>query len=192
MEFGMIVFPHPEHVVKEATFAEGQGFSYVGFADCPVSGGDVYACMALAAVATRKITLVTHIATAPMRPAPVTVQAIATVNALAPGRVILGFGTGSFTRSLMGLPPMKIRDFRTQLVGMRALLNGSEALYETEGLQRKIRFYNRDRGFIRLEPRIPLYIAASAPKVAMLAGEFGDGLMTSPTPSPEQLASLLE
>lgn len=34
-------------------------------------------------------------------------HSIATINQLAPGRVILGFGTGHTGRRVMGLPPVK-------------------------------------------------------------------------------------
>jgi 5,10-methylenetetrahydromethanopterin reductase len=192
MEFGATVFSHPGVAAEQTKFFEQQGFTHAWFADVPMCAGDVYTCMALAAAATRTITLGTYIAIAPMRAAPVTVQSIATVNALAPGRVILGFGSGSFTRGLMGLPPMRFREFREQVRVIRGLLDHGEALAESEGMRRKIRFYGREFGCINLDARIPLYVAASAPKAAALAGELGDGVITTGLPNPEPITLLLQ
>ena len=171
MEFGAVLLPHPKLAAQQASLVEARGFTHAWFPDLPVLGGDVYACLALAATATHRVKLGTHIAVAPLRPAPVTVHSIATINTLAPGRVVLGFGSGSFTRSLMGLPPMKVRHLRAQVRVIRELLDRGEAVYETEGVRRSIRFLGGAFGCINLEPRIPLYVAASAPRVAALAGE---------------------
>ena len=62
---------------------------------------------------------------------------------------------------------------------IRDLLHDGEAIYNTEGLSRKIRYLHRDRRFINLDDRIPLYVAANGPKTLALAGEFGDGAITT-------------
>ena len=113
------------------------------------------------------------------RIAPVTVHSIATINQLAPGRVILGFGTGHTGRRVMGLPPVRQAEFREQVRVIRDLLRDGEATYNTEGLSRKIRYLHRDRRFINLDDKIPLYVAANGPKTLALAGEFGDGAITT-------------
>jgi alkanesulfonate monooxygenase SsuD/methylene tetrahydromethanopterin reductase-like flavin-dependent oxidoreductase (luciferase family) len=191
MKFGMMVFPHPVLASAQAKFAEERGFSHVWFADLPMVCADVYACMALAATATRKIKLGTSVAVAPMRAAPVTVNSIATINALAPGRVVLGFASGSFTRGQLGLPPIRFREFREHVRTIRSLLDRGEALYEADGKPTKIRYFNRDWGSIALSPPIPLYLGAAGPKAAALAGEFGEGLLAGATPSVEILGPLI-
>jgi alkanesulfonate monooxygenase SsuD/methylene tetrahydromethanopterin reductase-like flavin-dependent oxidoreductase (luciferase family) len=95
MEFGIFLTPDARVVAEEARLAEELGFSHVWLPDDPMlGGGDLFACMALAAAATRTVMLGSGIAAAPNRSAPVTANAIATINALAPGRVVLGFGSG--------------------------------------------------------------------------------------------------
>ena len=79
----------------------------------------------------------TGVAVASSRIAPVTVHSIATINQLAPGRVILGFGTGHTGRRVMGLPPVKQADFREQARLIHDLLRDGEGLYHTEGVSRK-------------------------------------------------------
>ena len=192
MEIGTYLPMNPHTAGEMAKYAEAQGFSHGWFGDLPLSFADVYVSMAMAAKATSKIKLGTSIAVAPFRSPPVTVHSIATINSLAPGRTILGFGSGSFGRAMAGLPPIKMSEFRRQIETIRGLLREGEALYEIEGKRRKIRFFNRDWKSINLEDPIPLYIGASAPKAVALAGEFGDGLITGGPPIPEFFAWLLQ
>src|SRR5207253_2960186 len=110
---------------------------------------------------------------------PVTVHSIATINAIAPGRVVLGLGTGHTGRRVMGLPPVKLKAFEAEVRSIRDLLNKASTMYETEGLTRKIKYLHLDREFIRLEPPIPFYVAASAPRTMQMAGEYGDGVITT-------------
>jgi alkanesulfonate monooxygenase SsuD/methylene tetrahydromethanopterin reductase-like flavin-dependent oxidoreductase (luciferase family) len=149
--------------------------------------GDTYACMALAAVNSKRIKLGTGVAIASNRIPPLTVGSIATINQLASGRTILGFGTGHTGRRVMGLPPVKQEDFREQVRVIHDLLHDGEAMYRTEGLERRIRYLHRDLRFINLDDRIPFYIAANGPKTLALAGEFGDGVITTGITAPDRV-----
>jgi alkanesulfonate monooxygenase SsuD/methylene tetrahydromethanopterin reductase-like flavin-dependent oxidoreductase (luciferase family) len=179
MDFGTLIFTKPERAITDVKYAEERGFSHAWIPDSHMIWGDIYACMALAAVNTKKIKLGTGVAVASNRVAPVTVNSIATINQLAPGRVILGFGTGHTGRRVMGLPPVGQAEFREQVRVIRDLLHDGETIYHTEGLSRKIRYIHRDRRFINLDDRIPFYVAANGPKTLALAGEFGDGAITT-------------
>src|SRR5580698_11054773 len=146
--------------------------------------------MALAAVNSKKIKLATGISVASNRIPPVTVHSIATINEIAPGRVLLGFGTGHTGRRVMGLPSVRFADFREQTRVIRDLLKHGEATYNTEGLSRKIRYLHRDRRFINLDDQIPLYVAANGPKTLALAGEFGDGAITTGITEPDRVTTV--
>jgi alkanesulfonate monooxygenase SsuD/methylene tetrahydromethanopterin reductase-like flavin-dependent oxidoreductase (luciferase family) len=147
--------------------------------------------MALAAAATRTIKLCAGIAAAPNRIAPVTANAIATINALAPGRVILGFGSGSATLATLGLPPLTVRAVRAQLTALQGLLRDGEGSFESGDLLTTARLFNRDLEFLGLAPRIPIYVAASAPKIGALAGELGDGVISFGPVHPPLVADFL-
>src|SRR5258708_6692 len=179
MDFGTLIFTKPERAISDVRYAEERGFSHAWIPDSHMIWGDTYACMALAAVNTKTIKLGTGVAIASNRIAPVTVHSIATINQLAPGRVILGFGTGHTGRRVMGLPPVKQAEFREQVRVIHDLLHEGEATYNTEGLSRKIRYLHRDRRVINLDDRIPFYVAANGPKTLALAGAFGDGAITT-------------
>jgi len=190
MEFGTLIFTKPQRAISDTKRLEARGYQRAWFPDSQMIWGDVYACMALGAVNTSKIQVATGISVASNRIAPVTVHSIATINEIAPGRVMLGFGTGHTGRRVMGLPPVKFADFREQTRVIRDLLKSGEALYSTEGLTRKIRYLHRDLRFINLDDPIPLYVAANGPKTLGLAGELGDGIITTGVFTPERLAAV--
>lgn len=190
MEFGTLIFTKPQRAISDTRLIEEREFTHAWFADSQMIWGDVYACMALAAVNSSKIKLATGISVASNRIPPVTVHSIATINEIAPGRVILGFGTGHTGRRVMGLPPVRFADFREQARVIRDLLKTGEATYHAEGLSRKIRFLHRDRHFINLDDAIPFYVAANGPRTLGVAGELGDGIITTGVATPERLQAV--
>ncbi len=183
MDFGVLVLPKPDRCAEEARLAEECGFSHVWVGDTQMMAGDVYVCLGLIAQKTRRIRLGTGVAVAGTRLAPVTAHSIATVNQLAPGRVILGMGTGNSAWRAMGFPPCSLREFRDYIRVVRGLLQGREVEYRYGERRRVIRFFHREYRFVNLEDPVPIYIAANSPRAMELAGELGDGFITSRTNS---------
>ena len=93
MDYG-IAFPSYIDAWREAAAAEAAGFTHAWFFDSQLIYSDVYATMALAAEHTSRIVLGTLVSIPSNRLSAVTASAIATINHLAPGRVVLGLGTG--------------------------------------------------------------------------------------------------
>jgi 5,10-methylenetetrahydromethanopterin reductase len=178
MEFG-ISYPARPDAWKDLVIAEDHGFTHAWFYDSQMIYSDVYACMALAAEHTKKIKLATGVAIPSNRIAPVTAHSIATINLLAPGRAILGIGTGFTGRNTMGLPPVPLGVMREHLQQCRALLRGEEVLYRDGSRERWIRFLHPAHGYINLKDPIPIYLAANGPKALELTGELADGWMTT-------------
>jgi len=178
MEFA-IAYPARPDAWQDLVVAEDHGFSHAWFYDSQMLYSDVYVCMALAAEKTTTLTLGTGVAIPGNRIAPVTAHSIATINQLAPGRVILGLGTGFTGRNTMGLPPLPLGALREQTEQCRALLRGEEVLYRDGQRQRWIKFLHPDRGYINLTDPIPIYIAANGPKALALTGELADGWITT-------------
>ena len=52
MEFGTLVMPQPQRAIEDTKYAEERGFAQAWFPDSHMIYGDVYACMALAAMNT--------------------------------------------------------------------------------------------------------------------------------------------
>ena len=111
MDYG-IGIPSYIDAWREVKAAEEAGFTHAWFYDSQLIYSDVYATMALAAQNTSRIKLGTLVAIPSNRIAPVTASAIATINKLAPGRVILAMGTGYTGRNTMGLPQITINQLR--------------------------------------------------------------------------------
>ncbi len=174
MKFGVMIAPHVRdwQILK---LAEDLGYDHGWVPDSQMIWSDCYAVLALAAANTSRIKLGSGVSIAPTRIAPVTAHSIATIAALAPGRVFLGMGTGHTAMRVMGMRPMKPKPFREYLRVVRALLEGEEVSYTHGGETRDIRFLHLDRHFVELRERIPIWVAANGPGALEAAGAYGDG-----------------
>jgi alkanesulfonate monooxygenase SsuD/methylene tetrahydromethanopterin reductase-like flavin-dependent oxidoreductase (luciferase family) len=172
-------------------YAEELGYDRAWIPDSQMIWSDCYATLALAAHNTKRIHLGTGVAIPGTRIAPVTAHSIASIARLAPGRVFLGIGTGHTAMRVMGMDPMKIRDFRTYLRVVKKLLAGEEIEYTQDGVTRAIRFLHQDLGFLNLAEPIPLYVAANGPLALRVVGELADGLVSVGNEIPQVLASHL-
>jgi alkanesulfonate monooxygenase SsuD/methylene tetrahydromethanopterin reductase-like flavin-dependent oxidoreductase (luciferase family) len=177
MDFG-ITFPSYIRAYHDARMAEDYGFSHAWFYDSQMCYSDVYAAMALTAEHTRSLKLGTLVSILGNRIAPVTAHSIATINELAPGRVILGVGTGFTGRNVMGMPPIKLKTMREHVEVIRALLAGGEARYREGDIERDIRFLHQDHGYINVRDHIPIHMASNGPKALKMVGEIADGWVT--------------
>jgi len=179
MHFG-IAFPSYVDAWRDCEVAEASGFSHAWFYDTQMLCSDVYATMALAAEHTRTMTLGTLVAIPSNRIAPVTAAAIASINALAPGRVIFGVGTGFTGRNTMGMPPLPVSQMVEYVRQVRGLLAGEDVLFRDGKYERWIRLLTQDRkiGCFNLDDPVPIHIAANAPKAMRAVGEVGEGWIT--------------
>ena len=171
-----IAFPSYVDAWRDVAAAEAAGFTHAWFFDSQLLYSDVYATMALAAQHSSRIILGTLVAIPSNRIPAVTASAVATINYLAPGRVILGLGTGNTGRNAMGLPAVPIAEFREYTQQVRGLLQGDEVLIREGERERWIRLLHPDRGgFININDAIPIYLAATGPKALAATGELADG-----------------
>ena len=177
MDFG-ISFPTYIRSWHDAKMAEDYGFSHAWFYDSQMCYSDVYASMALCAYHTRTLKLGTFVSILGNRIAPVTAHSIATINELAPGRAILGVGTGFTGRNVMGMPPIPLKTMRAHVEIIRDLLAGKEVLYSEGKRERHIKFLHPDSGYINIKDPIPIHMASNGPKALKLAGEIADGWIT--------------
>jgi len=177
MEFA-IAYPARPDAWQDVVIAEDNGFSHAWFYDSQMIYSDVYVCLALAAEHTSRIKLATGVAIPSNRIEPVTAHSIATINLLAPGRTILGIGTGFTGRNTMGLPPVPLGRMRSYVKMVRSLLLGEEVTYRDGKYQRSIRFLHPHHGYINLQEQIPIYLAGDGPKALELVGELADGWVT--------------
>ncbi len=174
MEFG-ISFPTYIRAWEDVKRAEEYGFNNAWFDDSHMCYSEVFSSMALAADRTRRIKLGTFVLIAGNRIAPITANAMATLNEIAPGRIILGIGAGFTGRNVMGMGPRSRREIREDVTIIRDLLAGREAIYREGEEVRAIKFLHPEMGFINIRDHIPIYLAANAPRMQELVGEIADG-----------------
>src|SRR5256886_10186182 len=105
MDFGINVATSADSwkVVKRA---EELGYARAWFYDTQMLNADMFVAMGAAAVQTSRIRLGTGVLIPSNRIAPVAASALASLNALAPGRIDFGISTGFTARRTMGLRPV--------------------------------------------------------------------------------------
>ena len=160
---------------KVAKRAEQLGYTRAWFYDTQMLNADVFVAMGAAAVQTTKIRLATGVLIPSNRLAPVAASALASLNALAPGRVDFGISTGFTARRAMGLGPVKLDDMRDYIRIVQRLLAGETLEWTFEGKRRKIRFLNPELGVVNVKDPIPLHISALGPRGRKLTAELGAG-----------------
>ena len=170
---------------------ESLGYSSVWVADSQMLFFDVYAVLALAARETKTLRIGPGTAICGTRIPPVQAAAMATINALAPGRVFLGMGTGNTAMRTMGQKPMKMADYSEYLRVLAALLRDEIVDYTFNGVTRPLKLLNREDRGMRLDPPIPLYVSGFGPRAMALAGEHGDGIIFAIPPRGVPVAQAL-
>ena len=155
--------------------AEELGFSSAWFYETQLLNPDVFICMALAAEKTERIRLGTGVLVPSNRIEPVTANALASLNRLAPGRIDFGVGTGFTARRTMGLGAIPLARLRTYVERVRQLVRGETIEWDFEGHDRKIRFLDPGLGLINVDDEIPLWVSAFGPKARALTAELGAG-----------------
>lgn len=173
--------PHRD-IVEHAQRAEALGYRRVWSYDSPALYGDVWVALARVAEATSTIGLGTAVAVPSLRHPLVTASAIASIEELAPGRLVAAFGTGFTARRAMGQKPMTWAAFATFIRQLRALLDGEVVDVDGQACQ----MIHPD-GFAPARPiATPLWAAPSGPKGFATARSLPiDGVMLTGVPAPQ-------
>jgi coenzyme F420-dependent glucose-6-phosphate dehydrogenase len=176
----------PAELLRLAVLAERAGLDTVAVSDHfqPWRHKTGHAPNALvwlgaAGQATSSVALATSVLTPTLRYHPsIIAQSFATLGCLNPGRVILGVGTGEAMNETpatgMEWPGAKERRLRLAeaIVLIRRLWSEERVTFQGE-------YYRTDRATIydRPDVPVPIYVAASGPLAAKLAGRVGDGFI---------------
>lgn len=172
MEFG-IAMATAADAWKLAQRAEALGFANAWFYDTQMLSADCFVAMGAAAVKTERIRLGTGVLIPSNRIAPVTANALASLNQLAPGRIDFGVGTGFTGRRAMGLGALKLADMEEYIRVVMGMLAEETVETELDGKTRKIRFLNPDAGLINTSDPVDLHISAYGPRGRALTAKLG-------------------
>src|SRR6202049_2885770 len=137
MQFG-IAIPTAADSWRLVRRAEELGFSHAWFFDTQMLNADPFVAMTAAAMQTTRIKLGTGVLIPSNRIAPVAPTAFASLNKLAPGRVVFGISTGFTGRRTMGLGAVKLADMEEYIRVIQALWRGETVEFAVEGKQRLI------------------------------------------------------
>ena len=168
-EFGVGLFPTEplQKMIHLAKVSEELGFTHIWVGDSHLIWREAYVNMAAMMLNTTKVKFGTGVTNPLTRHPSVLASAYATLEEYAPGRMIVGIGLGDSSVETMGLKPSTLANFENALAQMRELFAGKEA----ELPSGKIHLLHPCKG------KVPIYIAASGPKMLELSGRIADGII---------------
>jgi len=174
MDFGINLATSSDSwkVVKRA---EALGYRRAWFYDTQLLNAELFVSMAAAAMQTSTIRLGTGVLIPSNRIAPVAASGLASLNALAPGRIDFGISTGFTARRTMGLRPVRLGDMEEYVRVVCGLLAGETLEWTFEGKRRKIRFLNPEIGAVNIKDPIPVHVSALGPRARRLTAKLGAG-----------------
>jgi coenzyme F420-dependent glucose-6-phosphate dehydrogenase len=132
------------------------------------------------AARTERVLIGTSVLTPTFRYHPAVVaQAFATLGCLAPGRVVLGVGSGE---SLNEVPlGTAWPDGKERFARLKEAVQLIQKLWTEDRVTFEGQFYRTDKATIYDKPEqpVPVYIGASGPAATRLAGRIADGFITT-------------
>jgi coenzyme F420-dependent glucose-6-phosphate dehydrogenase len=190
----------PRELLDYSVLAEELGLETIAISDhfqpWRHNGGHtpaVFPWLGAAGERTSRALLGTSVLTPTMRYHPsIVAQNFATLAVLNPGRVFLGVGTGE---ALNETPATKAEwpGAKERRMMLREALELIRLLWTEERVSFDGEYFKTDRATIYDKPseQIPIYIAASGPLAAKLAGRLGDGYIATSGKDPQLYRDLL-
>ena len=156
-------------IVGRARLAERLGYHRVWVFESPAAYGDTWIALARIAEATDRIGLATGVAVAGLRHPMVTASCAATVYDLAPGRLVVAFGTGATGRLILGQKPLRLSELVHHAAQVRSLLAGD--VVEIDG--RPCQMTHLPEAAPSRPLDVPVWLAVSGQRGLRLAAESG-------------------
>src|SRR5690242_20602532 len=149
---------------------EALGYDNVWIGDSQNIWRESSTVMGAAAVGTEKVVFGTGVTNAITRHPSLLASTWATLAEFTGGRVALGIGTGDSSLRTMGLKPQKLAELERSIDDLRALFRSEKVAEASSGAQYHLNYL--------AEPvDIPIYVAASAPKILEMSGRIADGVI---------------
>jgi coenzyme F420-dependent glucose-6-phosphate dehydrogenase len=190
----------PPELLRYAKLAEECGLGTVAISDhfqpWRHNGGhspNALTWLGAAAEGTRRVLLGTSVLTPTLRYQPAVIaQAFATLGCLAPGRVFLGVGTGE----AMNEQPVTGQEWpgpKERRMRLREAIEVMRLLWTQERVDFEGRYYRTVKATVydRPDEPVPIYVAASGPLAAKLAGRVGDGFICTSGKQPKLYEELV-
>lgn len=177
MKISLGIYPNetPADIIASAGLADRMGFSTFWILDSHLLFHEVYTLLGALAVSTTRIRLGTAVTNPLTRHPTVTAAAFSTLAELSGGRASLGISVGDSALKSMNLAPAKMSVLAETVAVCRTLLAG-ELVCLTGGKTAQLH---------HVGPRVPIYVAATGPKMLELAGRIADGVILMNGIAPE-------
>jgi 5,10-methylenetetrahydromethanopterin reductase len=157
----------PEHVV----LAESLGFHRAWLYDSPALYPEVFMTLARCAERTSRIGLGPGVLIPSLRHPMTAASSIAGLEALAPGRVVIGVGSGFTGRHTLGKRPLAWATVANYVRTVQALLRGEQVEWDGAVIEML-----HPEGFGAPRPiAVPWVVGVQGPKGQAVAREVGDG-----------------
>lgn len=173
MKLSCGIAPRPD-APDLAALAEQLGYERAWFYDSPALYGDVWSAMARTLDRTERIGVGTAVLIPSLRHPMVTAAAIGSLEAQAPGRLVVAIGTGFTGRRCFGQDALPWKAVEHWIRSVQALLRGEDV--EIEG--RVCRMLHPQGAIAKRPIETPLVVAANGPKGLAVAEAVGSaGIM---------------
>ena len=161
-----------------AVLAEKLGYERIWSPEVPAFGHDIWVHLARVADRTSRIGIGPAVLTPSYRHPVAQASAIASLEHIAPGRLMVCFGTGFTGRVALGQKPLSWDYMRRYFQQIRTLLRG-DAVEIGGGMAQLL----ASPGWLPAHPiKTPLLLAAQGPKGRAVAKELADGLVALRNP----------
>jgi 5,10-methylenetetrahydromethanopterin reductase len=161
----------PRRFRELVALVEESGFDELWVCDSSLHARDVYAYLTLAATASRRLRLGPNCTHPYTRHPGVTLNALATLHELSEGRAAVAVGTGDRPVGELGYRAAPVAVVRETIALLRRLASGETVDAAGPVVLRRARLP------VALSSPLPIYVAASGPRMLELGGELADGVL---------------
>lgn len=158
--------------IRRYKLVEEAGFTHIWIGDPIHMIKDTYILLTLCALNTKKIKLGSSIINPFTRHPLIAANTWITLDEVASGRAILGLGIGETLVTELGYRPTTVQVCKEAVGVFRRLMAGETVTYESEWFTLK-----NARLRFRAPRTIPIYLAASGPKMLRASGEVAGGII---------------
>jgi 5,10-methylenetetrahydromethanopterin reductase len=191
-----------EAIEQQAERAEAAGFDGLFYSDSQNLRMECWVALTVAAKLTNRLKLGTFVTNPVTRHPAVTASAAATLQEVSGGRVVLGVGRGDSSLAYLGYGPVPLARFGRYLERLQAYLRGEAVAFDPDDAPGLPPLESLDYGTVPTasrirwlpasQPKVPVDIAGSGPKVVALAARLADGVTFAVGADLERLAALLQ
>lgn len=185
LKISLGVYPNqePADIIDSARQADEIGFDTLWMLDSHLLFREVYTMLGAVGWATKNLKLGTAVTNPLTRHVTVTASSFVTLSSLTQGRAKLGISVGDSALRAMNLIPSKMVELEEAVEKCRALMLGGSVEFG-EGKVASLKQLS--------DHTVPIYVAATGPKMLGLTGRIGDGCILMNGVAPDLIQSAID